>query len=82
MKRESARSEFGARRVTLLFSPIQQLWDRSDPDGYAWQMTTDPYPGAAFNAFAPAANTPPVESGANQDPHAGPRRRRMRSQIT
>jgi hypothetical protein len=29
----------------LLFSLIQQLWDRSDPNGYAWHMTTDPYPG-------------------------------------
>jgi len=28
----------------LLFSLIQQLWDRSDPNGYAWHMTTDPYP--------------------------------------
>ncbi len=29
----------------LLFSLIQQLWDRSDPNGYAQHMTTDPYPG-------------------------------------
>ena len=28
----------------LLFSLIQQLWDRSDPNGYAQHMTTDPYP--------------------------------------
>jgi hypothetical protein len=128
----------------LLFSLIQQLWDRSDPDGYAWHMTTDPYPntpthvvlmqsavgdhqvanvaadveartigakiranpvdagrshdvnpfyaiartsfpssgsfyepwdaGAVYNALAPAANTPPVESDTNQDPHGVPRR--------
>ena len=32
----------------LLFSLIQQLWDRSDPNGYAQHMTADPYP-----------NTPP-----------------------
>ena len=32
----------------LLFSLIQQLWDRSDPNGYAQHMTTSPYP-----------NTPP-----------------------
>jgi hypothetical protein len=128
----------------LLFSLIQQLWDRSDPNGYAQHMTTDPYPGtpqhvvlmqsavgdhqvanvaadveartigariranpvdpgrshdvnpfyaigrtgfptsgsvyepwdagASFNALAPAANTPPVTSDANQDPHGVPRR--------
>jgi hypothetical protein len=28
----------------LLLSLIQTLWDRGDPDGYAWHMTTDPYP--------------------------------------
>ena len=28
----------------LLFSLIQQLWDRSDPNGYAQHMTTSPYP--------------------------------------
>jgi hypothetical protein len=28
----------------LLFSLIQQLWDRSDPNGYAQHMTSDPYP--------------------------------------
>jgi hypothetical protein len=28
----------------LLFSLIQQLWDRSDPNGYAQHMTTMPYP--------------------------------------
>jgi hypothetical protein len=128
----------------LLFSLIQQLWDRSDPDGYAQHMTTDPYPntpphtvlmqsavgdhqvanvaadveartigaklrshpvdpgrshdaepffaigrtafptggsvyepwdaGPGFNALAPAANTPPVTSAQNQDPHGVPRR--------
>jgi hypothetical protein len=130
----------------LLFSLIQQLWDRSDPDGYAQHMTTHPYPntphhvvlmqsavgdhqvanvaadveartigariranpvdagrshdvnpfyaightgfptsgsvyepwdaGAGFNALAPAANTPPVNSDQNQDPHGVPRRTR------
>jgi len=29
----------------LLFSLMQQLWDRSDPNGYAHHMTTDPYSG-------------------------------------
>jgi hypothetical protein len=128
----------------LLFSLIQQLWDRSDPDGYAWHMTTHPYAntpphtvlmqsavgdhqvanvaadveartigakirnhpvdagrshdvmpfyaisrtgfpaggsvyepwdaGAGFNALAPDANTPPVNSASNQDPHGVPRR--------
>jgi hypothetical protein len=29
----------------LLQSLLQVLWDRSDPDGYAWHMTRDPYPG-------------------------------------
>ena len=28
----------------LLMSLIQTLWDRGDPDGYAWHMTDDPYP--------------------------------------
>jgi hypothetical protein len=28
----------------LLFSLIQQLWDRSDPNGYAHHMSTGPYP--------------------------------------
>ena len=28
----------------LLLSLIQTLWDRGDPDGYAWHMTDDPYP--------------------------------------
>jgi hypothetical protein len=32
----------------MLFSLIQQLWDRSDPNGYAQHMTASPYP-----------NTPP-----------------------
>ena len=128
----------------LLFSLIQQLWDRSDPNGYAQHMTTDPLPdtpphtvlmqsavgdhqvanvaadveartigakvranpvdpgrshdvlpfyaigrtgfptsgsvyepwdaGAGFNALAPNANTPPVNSPSNQDPHGVPRR--------
>jgi hypothetical protein len=128
----------------LLFSLIQQLWDRSDANGYAQHMTTNPYPdtpphtvlmqsavgdhqvanvaadveartigakmranpvdagrshdvlpfsaigrtgfptsgsvsepwdaGAGFNALAPNANTPPVESASNQDPHGVPRR--------
>ncbi len=29
----------------LIQSLLQVLWDRSDPDGYAWHMTRDPYPG-------------------------------------
>jgi hypothetical protein len=28
----------------LLLSMIQTLWDRGEPNGYAWHMTTDPYP--------------------------------------
>lgn len=28
----------------LLLSLIQNLWDRGEPNGYAWHMTTDPYP--------------------------------------
>src|SRR4029453_4658319 len=28
----------------LLLSLIQNLWDRGEPDGYAWHMTDDPYP--------------------------------------
>jgi hypothetical protein len=28
----------------LLISLIQTLWDRGEPDGYAWHMTKDPYP--------------------------------------
>ncbi len=28
----------------LLLSMIQTLWDRGEPDGYAWHMTTNPYP--------------------------------------
>jgi hypothetical protein len=32
----------------LLISMIQMLWDRGEPNGYAWHMTDDPYP-----------NTPP-----------------------
>ena len=140
----------------LLFSLIQQLWDRSDPNGYAQHMTTSPYPntpaarradavggrrppgrqrgrrrrgahdrrddarhpgrpgrshdvnpfyaiprttdfpsggsvyepwdaGAGYNALAPNANTPPVESDDNQDPHGVPRRTagpRIRSPTT
>ncbi len=129
----------------LLFSLIQQLWDRSDPNGYAQHMTTSPYPNTPahmvlmqtavgdhqvanvaadveartigaqmrrdpvapgrsndvepvlrdrphrpsqlaarstsrgtparrFNTLAPNANTPPVESASNQDPHGVPRR--------
>jgi hypothetical protein len=27
----------------LLLSLIQTLWDRGEPDGYAWHMTDDPY---------------------------------------
>jgi hypothetical protein len=29
----------------LIFSLIQMLWDRGDPDGYAQHMTTSPLPG-------------------------------------
>jgi hypothetical protein len=29
---------------SLILSMIQMLWDRGDPDGYAWHMTSDPYP--------------------------------------
>lgn len=28
----------------LIFSLMQQLWDRGEADGYAWHMTTDPLP--------------------------------------
>jgi hypothetical protein len=28
----------------LLLSLIQTLWDRGEPNGYAWHMTADPYP--------------------------------------
>jgi hypothetical protein len=28
----------------LLLSLIQMLWDRGEPNGYAWHMTDDPYP--------------------------------------
>ena len=28
----------------LLLSLVQTLWDRGEPDGYAWHMTDDPYP--------------------------------------
>jgi hypothetical protein len=28
----------------LLLSLIQNLWDRGEPNGYAWHMTDDPYP--------------------------------------
>jgi hypothetical protein len=28
----------------LILSLVQMLWDRGDPDGYAWHMTDDPYP--------------------------------------
>ncbi len=28
----------------LLLSMIQTLWDRGEPNGYAWHMTDDPYP--------------------------------------
>jgi hypothetical protein len=28
----------------LLLSMIQNLWDRGEPNGYAWHMTDDPYP--------------------------------------
>ncbi|HEU0025139.1 MAG TPA: hypothetical protein VFQ12_10925 [Thermoleophilaceae bacterium] len=28
----------------LLLSLIQMLWDRGEPNGYAWHMTRDPYP--------------------------------------
>ncbi|HEY3095868.1 MAG TPA: hypothetical protein VGK05_03435, partial [Acidimicrobiia bacterium] len=32
-------------RRPLLLALIQMLWDRSDPNGYAHHMTTDPLPG-------------------------------------
>ena len=28
----------------IILSLIQTLWDRAESDGYAWHMTTDPYP--------------------------------------
>ena len=28
----------------LLLSLVQTLWDRGEPNGYAWHMTDDPYP--------------------------------------
>ena len=45
----------------LLFSLIQQLWDRSDPNGYAQHMTTDPLPehAAAHRADADRGRRPP-----------------------
>ena len=45
----------------LLFSLIQQLWDRSDPNGYAQHMTTDPLPehAAAHGADAVGGRRPP-----------------------
>ena len=40
----------GATRQQLILSLIQMLWDRSEPNGYAHRMTTNPLP-----------NTPPHE---------------------
>ena len=34
----------------LLFSLIQQLWDRSDPNGYAQHMTLSPYPNTPLHS--------------------------------
>ena len=38
----------------LLLSLIQMLWDRGEPNGYAWHMTSDPLPGHAAAQGAPA----------------------------
>ena len=45
----------------LLFSLIQQLWDRSDPNGYAQHMTTQPVPehAGALGADADGGRRPP-----------------------
>jgi hypothetical protein len=32
------------RERSLIFSLIQMLWDRGEPNGYAHHMTTDPLP--------------------------------------
>jgi hypothetical protein len=37
-----AYPQFNERQ--LLFSIMQMLWDRAEPDGYAQHMTNDPYP--------------------------------------
>jgi hypothetical protein len=37
-----AYPQFNERQ--LLFSIMQMLWDRAEPDGYAQHMTSDPYP--------------------------------------
>jgi hypothetical protein len=44
----TAYPQFNERQ--LIFSLMQMLWDRAEPDGYAQHMTDDPYP-----------NTPPHE---------------------
>ena len=45
----------------LLLSLIQTLWDRGDPDGYAWHMTDDPYPNTPrpHGAAAHGGRRPP-----------------------
>ena len=33
----------------LLISMLQVLWDRGEPNGYAWHMTRDPYPNTPLH---------------------------------
>ena len=79
----------------LLLSLVQMLWDRGEPNGYAWHMTDDPYPNTpahtvllheAFGDHQVANVTTEIEArtiGARlRQPGAGPRpqhRRRARS---
>ena len=59
----------------LLASMIQVLWDRGEPNGYAWHMTSDPPPGhaAAQGASAPVVRRPPGGERGHRGAGAGDR---------
>jgi hypothetical protein len=39
----------GELQRPLIISMLQVLWDRGEPDGYAWHMTRDPYPNTPLH---------------------------------
>ena len=67
----------------LLFSLIQQLWDRAEPNGYAQHMTSDPYAehAGARGPAAPGGRRPPGRQRGRRGRGAHDRRAVLRSPV-
>ena len=67
----------------MIFSLIQQLWDRGEANGYAHHMTDDPLANTpvAHRAAAPGQRRPPGGDGHRRGRGAHDRRRRAQNPV-